>query len=191
MSTNDLTVFFGFRLLRWTRRARALIVRLLLGCRPTDVSRLVIAVIINAIDGMVNRGRLTDVIVKGEKVVFPFVTHDNASAAVIAEGSASGPIASFFNRCPDPIDVSSAHVVLNPTDSFVPQFFEFRYSGGAKHFFVQTTARGSVASGQVAGHYPKCVSARTLAEPVDASSVRLASALWSSNYGESAKYRIS
>jgi hypothetical protein len=190
MSTNDLTVFFGLRLLRWARRTWALIARLFLGCCPSDVARLVVAVIVDAVNRVINRGGIADVIVEGEKVVFPFVAHGDASPAVIVERAVFGPVTSIFDRFPNSIDRCSAHVVFNPTHTFIAKLFEFCVARSGEYFFMQTSARSGISSSQVTSQNPKRVAAYTSALPIDASLVRFASAFGRADNGESSEYCI-
>ena len=130
-------------------------------------------------------------IVKGEEVMSPFVTHCDASGTVVAESSAFDSIASVNNGAPSSVNLGSHHVMLDPADAFSAKLFEFRLTGGCKHFFVQTSARGRIAPGEVASHDPERVPTFTAAEPIDASSVWFASAFSGTDDGESAKNRIS
>jgi hypothetical protein len=181
-------VFFRLRLLRWARWTWALVIRLLFGRGPSNVARFVVSVIVGIpVDGVVRRRRVSDVMVKSEKVVFPFVTHDDASPSVVAVSSSIDPIAAVFDRAPDFVDGSSHHVVLDPTYAFGPKFPEFCVSRSGKHFFVQTAARKGVVSRQISGHDPKLVSALAPAFPVDASLIEFTATLWPTDYCQSSK----
>ena len=81
--------------------------------------------------------------------------------------------------------------MLDPANAFVAKLFKLCVTRGSEHFSMQATARGSVASGEVASQDPERVSAFALALPIDASLVGFTSSFEGANYGKSAKYCIS
>lgn len=84
----------------WTIASLATIQQLLRHRGPATVVRRIVAVIVNAIDGMLTGWTWTEVIVKVQKAVSPPVAHRNTAAAVIAKGGRFRVVATLKHATP-------------------------------------------------------------------------------------------
>lgn len=131
----------------------ARVVGLLLLSGPSDVARLVVAVVIDAVKGMAGRRTSANVAEEGGETLSPFVVHTDAASAVVLEVARTRNVASRPCLLPDAV------------------FRHLRTAVCRYAFQPQTTATRRVSSPQGMRGYLSGVTAIAHARPRDISAL--------------------
>lgn len=113
---------------------------LLLACRPAHVARLVVAIVLDAIQRQVGRWTPTDVSQKRFETVTPLFAYGDATASVVAILGVVGVVAALQHRSPQNMLSASAQA-MRP--ALILASAGFRHSGAEtpnKHFALFATA---------------------------------------------------
>ena len=146
---------------------RPLVTSLYTSSRPTDVSWFVVAVVIHSINRMMRRGRISDVVVKCRKIVFPFITDLYPPAAVETVIMSFRIITARFHTCPCPINLGLVFRLTMSKASFLARFLKCTWirTTFSRKFGGKTSARFRMSSTKIACHYPTALSTSAYTEP--------------------------
>lgn len=131
--------------------------------RPSNISGLVISVVVYAIYCMGVAGRISDVSIESLEVFSPFRADFNTSASIIGKMRMALAATSFFHALPRSPDFCSVHSV----DEI--GFCKMRNGVVEKQsavFFPETTAGNGMSSSEIAGVNPARFAAFANAEPI-------------------------
>lgn len=89
---------------------------LFLGCRPSAITLFVVAVVVDALNGMSGRRPRTHIQVEGAERLAPFCANPNTSAAIAVKGMLLRVLASLDHVRPCEVFRRAVHAVTNLVD---------------------------------------------------------------------------
>lgn len=128
---------------------------------PSDITGLIVAVVIDAIKGKARRTN-SDMLKKRFKAMIPFFAKRNAAPAIIFKLAKLRIKAAFFYITPDYVFFSAASSV--------------RFASRTGSFALQATAALSLTASQLISRYRRHVAAIALANPLRVSGIGILSA---------------
>jgi hypothetical protein len=152
--------------MKMLRKPSPLIVSLFKTSCPSDVARFVVSVIINAINGMPGRRRISDLLIKSCKVFAPFFTDGNASTSVVCIIGSVWIIASVLHSGPSSINFGICRGLSMNIMSFSSSRHRLFKPALSSNICVETSARSRVPTLQISSSNPAIAPALTGAKPI-------------------------
>lgn len=87
------------------------VITLLLACGPANISRLIVSIVVDTFDRMGWRWWISDMSIKGFKVLLPWFMQCNSSSSVVRKRNIRGAQATCFNSHPSVMNFRAGHSV--------------------------------------------------------------------------------
>lgn len=141
------------------------IARLLLPCSPSYITWLVIPIVVNAVNGIFGRWRLTNIGEKGFKRCTPLLVNSNTTTAVLQKSMIAWVLTSPNHTAPSPIffcSLSNARLTMSSIRNFARL---------CSALFLQTSTTGCVSSLEGPSSDDNLISTGAYTNPVFVSSL--------------------
>lgn len=141
------------------------VMSLLVWVCPTNIARLVVPIVVDAVNRMVRRGWLSKVRVVTAEVFYPRRVDRDTSATIVFVSAVGRAKATILHGAPSVVSLATNFAMLFPGDAFGAKFGQFLATFYREGFTVNTAARRGVVAGKIRSEDPCNIAAVAFALP--------------------------